>query len=287
MSSKEDKIKSQIFRIKELPTLPIVVNRVLKLISDPKATAQDLNKIIASDMALASKILRLANSAFYGLSRQVTTITEAVIYLGFNTVKAMALSISVFDIFKNSDTHYRYFSRESLWRHALACGIISRKIGQKIKYGEPETIFLSGILHDIGKLVIDFQHHSEFLKILEIADKKHVYINQAETEVLGVDHAMVGYWLAQWWKLPSEFSHPILHHHHPNVYQKNVEVAIVHIANALCRQLQLGNSGDELSQEIDPAALSLLNIPNSFIENIANNIQNDLEKAEVFLSFIR
>ncbi len=102
MSSNSEKIRTQIFRIKGLPALPLVVTRVLKLVSEPNASAQDLNKIISSDAALASKILRLANSAYYGLSRQVSTITEAVVYLGFNMVKAMALSISVFDTLRAS-----------------------------------------------------------------------------------------------------------------------------------------------------------------------------------------
>ncbi len=287
MSENGDKIRNQILHIRELPTLPSVVDRILRLVSSPDTTAQDLNKIIANDMSLSSKILRLANSAFYGLSRKVDTITEAVVYLGFNMVKAMALSVSVFDLFRGSGTSYKYFSREALWRHAIACGVTSRIISRKIKHGNPETIFMSGILHDIGKVIVDHYSHQEFREILAYAEAEQVFIKDAEEHVLGVNHAKVGYWLAEWWKLPEVISDPIYYHHNPAVYRVNTGVAIVHVANALCRQLQLGNSGDELFLDVDPEVLSFLNLPISFLAEIESQIREELEKADIFLSFTR
>ena len=287
MSVNSERIRTQIFRIRELPALPLVVTRVLKLVSEPNASVQDLNKIISSDVALASKILRLANSAYYGLSRQVSTITEAVVYLGFNMVKAMALSISVFDVLKGRGSCYKYFSREALWRHAIACGVASRIIARKIKLVDLETVFLAGLLHDIGKLVIDQYRNKEFKQILNLAEREHMLIMEAEQRIIGVDHTEVGYWLADWWKLPESLTSPILGHHNSDIYLKNNIAAIVHVANAICRELGLGNSGDEQSFKPDPKALAFLGLSANLASEIEESLRHELENAEIFLSFAR
>ncbi|RME00315.1 MAG: HDOD domain-containing protein, partial [Calditrichaeota bacterium] len=151
--------------ISDLPTLPTVYMRINRLLQSPDSNVSEIARIIESDQAISSKVLRLVNSSFFGFSRKVTQINHAVVLLGFNAVRNTVLSISVFESFKSSNSGI--FDRREFWKHSIATGIIARLLAKELKLGQEEEAFSGGILHDLGKLVLDQHLPKRFARILD------------------------------------------------------------------------------------------------------------------------
>lgn len=148
-------IKNIINEIQNLPTLPQVVGRISSAIDDPKTSAQYLASIIISDAPLSTKVLKLVNSAYYGFQRKITTITQATVLLGFNSIKNVILTTSVFDFFNHSNTYSHQFNAVKFWEHSLGTAIACKVLSKRLFFGKPEEAYLAGLLHDIGKMVIN------------------------------------------------------------------------------------------------------------------------------------
>lgn len=238
----------------ELPTLPDVIIRLLSAVDNPESTASDVARIISSDPAMMVKILKLVNSPFYGMPRQIATLTQATVVMGFAAIRNVALTIAVFDEFGRSDGNPSQleFTREKFWEHSIATAMMANMVATQAGYGKNEDAFIAGLLHDIGKIVFDRYLHDDFIAALTLADAGGMSIFDAEMNVMGESHAFVGSWLADRWHLPPHLVDAMRHHHAPQESQMDWQlVAVVNIADKLVRQHGYGHAGDNLVPEID------------------------------------
>lgn len=193
-----------------LPSLPDTVVRVSRMTDDPKTALRDVASVIAADPALALKTLRLVNSAYYGLGQQITTIEHAVVLLGSKVIKNLALTATVFDTFKNANHLFL--------RHSVACALVMRALAEEKDFAAApiatgDEAFVYGLLHDIGKVVLQEYLPDETEKIAAVVSVRHQSWYEAEQGVLGVDHAQIGAKLAEKWKLSPSLANAIAAHH--------------------------------------------------------------------------
>jgi putative nucleotidyltransferase with HDIG domain len=217
VSSTEEKIKQIIGNIRNLPTPPIVFEQIQKVINDPDTSVGDIAGILSEDPAMSIKVLKLTNSAFYGLSREIDSVKHAVMIIGLEAVKNLVLSASVMNMFKADDKDRDF--HDDFWRHSLATAVAARMLAGEFKSGavfNPDPAFTSGLIHDIGKMIICGFMNEEHQKIGDlIKEKPDTPIREIETEVLGFDHALLGRQLILQWKLPDRMADTIGYHNRP------------------------------------------------------------------------
>jgi len=195
--------------IRQLPTLPAVIGRILSTAADPESSALDLGRHIAADQSLTAMLLRLVNSAYYGLYRQVDSIAEAIVMLGFLEVRNLALTATAFRTLGDPTTE---FDRRQLWAHALAAALAAERCATlaRLKVG---GVFESALLHDIGKTVLDVLYPTAYTDVIHIAQEESRYLRDIERETFGLDHAAAGAILAEHWNLPPAVCAAISRHH--------------------------------------------------------------------------
>ena len=271
--SRAEKIKSITKRIQGLPTLPPVVRKITALVESPDVTAQEVGKLISSDQVLSAKVLKLVNSPFYGVPGRISSISHAVILLGFNVIKGVVLSASVFEIMETSMV--------GLWAHSLGSAIASGTIARALGISEPEEISTAALLHDIGKVLVRVSLPAEYHRIAQIVEATGRSFRDAETEVLGVDHAEIGLWLSREWGMPERLTVPISLHHEPEAATKFKDrVAVVHIADTLIRAFGMGSGGDPWVGRIKPAAWDAIGMDSVDLVGLMREILSGLEEVE-------
>ena len=277
-------------KIEKIPTLPVIAMQVIQLANDPKTGAGDLNKIISQDPSLSVKALKMVNSSYYGLSGKISSVKQAIVLLGFETVKSVALSTAVMDKFIQSEEKTR-FDREKFWLHCLGVGVgarlLAKRSGKSLEI--MENYFISGLLHDIGKIVLDQYFHNELKQILEGVSKRGISFYDAEIIVMGITHSDIGGWLAENWKLPQNLIESIRFHHEPPASGEFMhQVIAVHFADILCKSKGIGFSGDNFINNIDEAAVKKLGISDEMIENIIQNeLDQELENASKLINLVK
>lgn len=256
------RVKQITEKIITIPTLPTVVSKMLELVDNPKTSAKSLGNLIATDQALTARILKMANSAYYGFSREIYTVDMAVVVMGFNAVKEMGLSLSVFDIFKDlSKVHH--FDMTQFWYHSIGSGISAKIIARHVLPSMVSEAFVAGLLHDIGKVVLNQYLTKEFTDIIYRVARNNECLDDVEMEMLGTTHAEIGGWLAEKWRLPRIISESIHFHHEPwNAPKSQLHVSLINLANHLCHYAQIGNSGRKPPLEIDERTWNILHSAN-------------------------
>jgi len=287
MTLSENELHTALTRYKDLPTLPDVVARVMQIVSNPLTTAEDLNQVISMDPALTFKILRLANSAFYGFPREITTITQAVTTLGFNTIRNLALSVSVHKMMF-ADRERGLFSYRDFWKHCVAAGVCSRILARRIGYKSDENAFTAGLLHDIGKSLLERMDHASFLAAIEMSRAQSRPLWMVEQELLGVDHAVIGGRLAEIWNLSHDLRVAIERQNQPSALgAPDPLAAVVHAANQICRGEGLGSDGDFGPCDLDLGVVQLLRLDGKSRGDVVAKLDAELKEAEEFLRFSR
>jgi len=275
-------LKRIIRRVQDLPTLPRTVLKITELVNNPKSSAKDLAGVITDDQVLTARLLKLVNSSFYGFPQRISEVTGAIVLLGFDAIRNLLLTTSMFDLFSNKGKKDR-FRREELWDHSLACAVGAKVIGAYLRYEKIEELFVSGLLHDIGKIVEMLFLPEDFLKVVSVVDEENVLMTSAEDRVLGYNHSEVGRLLAERWNLPSKLVRIIAHHHQPDLVGKfSYETAIVHLADILCRGLNLGSGGDNKIPPLNKAAWESLQIELGAIEPIMEEIEWEFKDISQF-----
>jgi len=282
--SSEEVVDKILERIKALPTLSIVVAKVIQVVSNPLTSASDLSNIITVDQALTAKVLRLANSAFYGFPFRIKNITQAVSILGFDTIRNLALTVSVHKIF-SSDASGTGFTHQEFWKHSVGVAICSSLLAKRIKYKSPEGAFTAGLLHDIGKNFFEQYMHKEFVRVLKNATEKNITVYDSEREIIGVDHAAVGKLMAEKWNLPHELKAGIAYHHRPEEEKEETVMAVmVNAANIICKKKQFGFSGDNVIMPITGESRELLQLDEAAEEEIIEKLESELKEAKAFIN---
>ena len=277
-------ILEEIKQIRDLPTLPTTFMRVLKALRNPKSTAKEIALIIESDQAITMRILRLINSSFYGLSRRVDSVQQAVVLLGSTTLKNVVISVSVFKALGGNGKDDA-LDREAFWQHSIGCGMIARFLGGKISCGRDEEAFIAGVLHDIGKVVLDQYFHDHLLGVLRAVRVRQISFYEAERAEMGITHGEIGSALADIWGLPANLIEVIGKHHEVAPDSPHAKLAaLVQLADAVVRQQHVGSGGDELLPEIDPLCWSILELNSASLNQWEDGIQQEIAKGGELLN---
>lgn len=229
-----------------LISLPEVSLRVNELANDPNSTADDMGKVISQDPALVARMLRIANSAFYGLSMEVETITRAIAILGTNKIRDLVISTAASDTFDGIPNSL--ITMQDFWHHSLYCGLLAQILSKKSKKANSESIFIAGLLHDIGQLLMFNQlpekSHEAILLLMEGTEELETF--EAERHVFGFDHMQVGAELIKSWKLAPVLQECVEFHHEPEKAKDfPAEVALINIANAVAVMADFNSMNDE------------------------------------------
>ncbi len=268
--------------VEKVPTLPVVVNSILELMENPKTSAEDVNRIIRTDQALAARLLKIVNSAFYGFPRQISTVTQAVVILGFNAVRSLALSASVIQIFGTKSREG--FDVRAFWEHSISTGVMANLVGRRINYPLPEECLIGGILHGIGKLILDQYLHNLFMQAVKKAKKEKKLLHHAEREIFGTDHCRVGAMLAERWKIPLQLVEAINYYPNPGLANFSPTlVSLVHVGNYIARKKRCGDPGDLVVPKISEDVKKILKITQTDIDAYLRAAQAELDKVEDLL----
>jgi HD-like signal output (HDOD) protein len=278
-------LQEKIKRISNLPTLPEIVMRVMRIINNPKTSSREVATAVEQDVALSAKIIRLANSAFYGVPKSVTSINGAIVVLGFKVINTIVLSLTVFDMFP-CDKRSTLFNRTAFWRHCTSCALISRYLAQRMSAFFPfeaEEAFCAGLLHDIGKVVMEQYLHEDFHKALRHAKARGIPLYQAEKEAIGYAHTDVAQWLTAGWDLPAPLQLPMAFHHDPeNTTGCEAMIALCHYADHLCYDLKLTIDETYAAPPLDPSVVRRLRLTEEDVEIVKLRLVNELDKVAIF-----
>ncbi len=265
-----ERIEKKIVELANLPTLPGILKKISLMTESGESSAADVAQVISTDQVLTAKLLRLVNSPVYGFPGRISSITHAVVLLGFNVVKGLVVGTAVFDTLGASG--------QGLWKHSLGCAIVSRKLAQQMGNSEPEEIMVAGLLHDLGKVALTFVFPKEYQQVLETARLANRYVGDVEREVLGVSHTRVASWLATQWHFPARLADPLTYHHNPELAKASKDAtSIVHVGDILARGMGYGHPGDDVMPPLNHEAFQSLGI--SF-----SQIDKALEEAEIEFS---
>ncbi len=274
-----EKLQQLVQTIRDLPALPEVVVRVMRMAEDPRSDAQGIARVIATDQAMAARVLKLANSAFYGLPRRVGTLSEAVVILGFRTIKNLAIAASTFELLNREIAGY-WLQRGELWRHSLACAIGAQLIARRARLPVSEEAFVAGLLHDIGKVAIDLFVRAQFDQIMERALQDRIPFVEAEQAVLGFNHAMAGGLIAEKWNLPPLLVSVIKYHHQPSsAPDREPMISVVHLADLLSITMGIGIGGDGLYYTLEDGTLAMFELSQADIDELCEEIVDQMAQA--------
>lgn len=285
------KLRKVLEKITDLPTLPTVVSRILQYVSDPTSSAKGLSELISHDQSLTVKVLRVVNSAFYGFPKKISSLHQATAILGYNAIKNMALSVAVFGAF-GKDGDSPDFDREGFWRHSIAVGVIARLMARKIRFHEVEEAFIAGLIHDVGKVLLDQYLHDDFIQCVRLAREKNLLILSAERAHFGFDHCDVGGFLAKRWNLSETLSEVLTYHNSPpgdlTTLGGNVKlVALVHVSDIMARGAKIGFSGDDLVPRTSLELWKELGLTREAVVEVKDRISDEMDKADEFMKISR
>ncbi len=274
--------------IDNLPSLPAIVSRLIQVVNSPESSADDAAKLIEQDPALTSKMIRLANSAFYGIPRSISSVTSAVVILGFNTLRSLALSASVIKMFSSAQS--AVINKDHFWKHSITCAIAAKIIVRhfmSVRMMDPESAFCAGILHDIGKLIFNEYVNEGYQEACQYASKNKVSLLEAEKLILGIDHAEIGRIIADKWALPLDLEYSLVYHHKPADADKlNELVATVHLADIMAHRLGCGLWEDEYYNDEWVKARTVLQLRDEDYKKICDSLAENAEKSIEFFTII-
>jgi putative nucleotidyltransferase with HDIG domain len=272
--------------INKMPSLPTTVAKILEICNNPMTSPADLNKVISLDPVLMGKVMKLINSAYYGLSQEITSLVRAIIMLGINTVKNLALSTAVLStIGKKSD--FQTLNMEGFWRHSLCVGVTAKLIAKarKVDTKTLEEYFIAGLLHDIGKIPLNAKLAEDFIQAMASSDMNHLPLFVSEQKIIGIDHTDVGRMILQTWKLSENIIEAVTNHHAYKTYEGKYKdlVYTIAMANYFASCYEIGFSGDRYPEKVDQEVFQYLNITMEYLDSIEDQVNKEIEKASIFL----
>lgn len=250
-----------------LISLPDVCVRVKEMVEDTSYSAADIGKVVSQDAALTARLLRIVNSAFYQFPSKIETVSRAVTIVGNRELRDLVFAATVAGIFEKISSDL--IDIEAFWRHAVYSGIFSRIIAKKCRVLHNERLFIAGLMHDIGRLVIAYKLPSESREILQTMKQEQISVHEAEQAVLGFDHAQVGAELMKTWALPLSHQATARYHHNPDINQEySLEVSIVYVANLITELAETGEYDANWLNDVPAEILELTGVAVDDIEDI-------------------
>jgi len=265
--------------VEAMPAFPKSVQKILDLTRDMDCTPKDLVQVIDKDPVLTLKILKVVNSAYYSLPQQVTSINHSVVFLGFNTIKNLALSIAAIGMLPKSNA--ADFDMQQYLLHSLATAGIARQLANGVGDADPMDCFIAGLLHDFGKVVFAQFMPDEFRQALRISQRDGSSLHQALQDTIGADHALVGAMLVEKWRFPASLVEAIRNQHGSGL-KDNDMIACVYAANQISKKLQFGFGGNARIEALPAAMAQRLGGDLDAIIARLGNLDALFEEAQVF-----
>lgn len=267
--------------VESMPAFPVSVHRVLALTSDINSNPKELVAVIEHDPVLIMKILKLVNSPYFGLSRRITSVNHAIVTLGLNTVKNLALSTAALGILPRK--HMTGFDLDAFLLHSLATATIAKLLAKKLRVEAREHFdyFLAGLLHDFGKIVFAHAMPTEFHKALLIAKERKMPLHEAEKEIFNIDHTGVSLILAEKWNLPVYISESMRRHHVLSCDGQLLTDAVI-AANEISKSLNIGTGGNDIIAGLPESIGNLFGMEVEPIVATLGNVREETENAMVF-----
>jgi len=264
-------MRRRVERLRELPTLPAIVQRVVDALDRPDSGHAEAAALIETDQVLTAQLLRVANSAFYGLSGKIASVGQALTVLGTTVARSLVYSTSILDL---------RIELRGFWEHSVGTAVAAGTLARHLGLPHPEEVAGAGLLHDLGKVVLYRQAPAAFATVLERAASEGVRFGEAERALFGVDHAEIAGWLLGRWRVPSRLLEPVVFHHTPErAPTAPVETAVVHVANTLVRAYGYGFGGDRRLPAIAPSAWDRLRLGARDLDHLVTAFETELWRA--------
>jgi HD-like signal output (HDOD) protein len=263
----------------DLPTIPTVLVKLNEVVASATSTAADVAAVISCDPAVSTNILRIVNSAYYGLQVRISSVNLAVSMMGFNMTKKVALKAAIFSVFAKKNQQFPHFDPEKFWSHSIFTGCAARILaGESSVYAgmHPEDIYVCGLLHDIGKIVLVENKGKVYSEVLAAAAAHGLHSLKSEQDALGFTHADVGSVLAIKWFLPEDLTIAIRYHHQPerDPFHRSLS-SLIHVADVLAWKAKYPSVKDSVTPELSPEALSQTGLTSKQVEGLADKIAED------------
>lgn len=270
-------------KVDEIPAFPQTVIRIMALLKEPRSAAVDIEREIMKDQGLTTKVLKMANSAFYSGRRQIKTVVDATVLLGFDTVQSIVLASTVGRVMERELKGYSY-ERNALWRQSQISAIMARSIAKRAKYKNPDIAYTAGLLKDVGKVILDEYVHESYKTILDRIATETISYVRAEEEVLGFNHGQIGAKIVSKWNLPEDLVAAIEYHHNPFNSIVNVElVSIVHVSDGLVMMMGLHDGIDTLGHEFFTDSVKILNLTEDDLNKIMMDVEQLVADEQIFI----
>ena len=276
-------IANRVKSIEGLPSFPATHAEILKLANSDDTSSEDVADKLQLDSGLLATVFKIVNSAGYGFRKKVDSLQLAVTLLGLEELANIVMAAQVYDKLGDYDDGAG-LDLKAFWRHSVGVGFASRAISKKVQQ-EAESAFLAGMLHDVGKIVLDRYFGDYYKGVMEIVEDGTTSIYTAEQEIMGITHAQIGGVLAGEWKFANNYVNTIIYHHKPKDAARYKRlVSLVHIADVITRQLEFGSGGDSTVPEVDPEALEQFSMQERGLQLLVEAVQEELEGADSFLA---
>lgn len=273
--------------VARLPSLSTTATKVMKTCNDPQLSPNDLNRLIALDPILAGQVLRLINSAYYSLRQPVSSLSRAIIMLGVNTVKNLVLSLAIIDQFRTPKP-FRTLSNATFWSHSVSVGVIAKCMAevQGVSLADQEDYFVSGLMHDLGKIPLNHQFNAEYQQAMALAKRSQGPMIHAERIMFGIDHSTVGGLIARKWRLSPAFVDVLARHHRPDdiLPDRAPLVHIVALANLYAQALENDSpEGSLLEDKLALLMMARVGLEANMLERMRHRVLAEIDKAKIFL----
>jgi putative nucleotidyltransferase with HDIG domain len=265
--------------IKDLPTLPTVLAEILQVANNPSASAGDLQVVIGRDPALASKVLKIANSAMFGFSRKIESIQQAVVAIGFRRIRSIASAMAVAPVFRTDETGL--VDGPLLWSHSVAVAMWTQEIASRTRYQQTDLVFTAGLLHDVGILILNQYAHDSYQQVLTIARDEQLSLWDAEMKVLGTTHERIGASLCAKWMLPAGLTQ-IISYHHTDEAPVDPAAQILAIADHLANSNGLGEVRFQPDWPAPTRVTQALGLSQADVEELKDKLEDVQQNVSIF-----
>ena len=276
-------VEAMIAKVDAFPTLPTIYTSLLEATSNPRSTIQDVANVLIQDQSSVTKLLKVVNSPLYALSSKITSVTQAIMFLGFTEVKNIVLALSIIDLFTASTKELIQYM-VNMWKHSTAVGVITRHLGSNLKVGNVENYFIAGLIHDIGKLFFITVFNDTYIKVIEKVKEDSADLHTYEKKVFGMTHDEVGVLLAKKWDLPETLICGIMYHHNNSIINKPDKLtSCVHLANVLAKCMNLGESFETEIAQPDFEIWNVLNFSPGTFQSLNESIVQSFNQSSSIL----
>lgn len=273
--------------VNEVRDLPMSMSETLPAVIDAcdnaDTSVNELTALISADQSLVAMLLKLANSAYYGYARRIETLPEAIVLLGFSTIKSLAITATTMNLLFQSDDELSDV-RHEIWSHSLGVGVAARALARKRGNIHPEKAFVAGLLHDLGMIILSVYRKDEFVQVVDHARAKGVTYEQAELDVLGFSHAELGAQVAEAWSFPATHCEAIRCHHDPALATLQPGLAqVAHLADWMVVDLGVGRVSNAEQPRPDAGALAEFRIPEKDLPRVVESLRRLFAESDAFM----